>query len=93
MAEEKRRAPRRRVLKDGKVITHKNCSVVDCCVRDLSETGARIRCQDQAAIPSEFRLLLPMDGIMRDARVVWRRGDDLGVQFTAEWKKAPPRKW
>lgn len=70
-----------------------NWSVVDCSVRDLSETGARIRCKDQSAVPSDFKLLLLAENRIRDARVVWRKDDQLGLQFTGEWKAAPPRKW
>ena len=91
--EEKRIARRNRVLKDGKIVTMNNWSVVDCCVRDWSATGARIRCFDQAAVPNEFRLLLPFDNSIREARVVWRRDDYLGIIFTSQPRMAPPRKW
>ena len=91
--EDKRIAPRHKVLKDGKIVSMNFCSVVDCCIRDLSGTGARLRCKDQAAVPNEFRLLMPADQTIRDARVVWRRGDLIGVHFTGEAKRAPPRKW
>jgi hypothetical protein len=88
-----RRASRHRVLKEGKIVMLNNWSVVDCCVRDLSETGARIRCKDQSAVPTDFKLLLLAENRIRDARVVWRKDDQLGLQFTGEWKPAPPRKW
>ena len=90
---EKRRAVRRRVLKNGKIVMLNNWSVVDCCVRDMSDTGARIRCQDQAAVPNEFRLLIPHDNTIRNARVVWRRDDLCGVHFTSPAQPPPPRKW
>lgn len=89
----RRRAPRNRVLKDGKIILAGSWSVVDCTVRDWSATGARLRCRDQAAVPNDFRLVLPSDNSMRDAHVVWRRDDDIGVTFTSESRRAPPRKW
>ncbi|MBI2719137.1 MAG: PilZ domain-containing protein [Rhizobiales bacterium] len=91
--DDKRSARRMRVLKDGKIVTMNNRSVIDCAVRDLSETGARLRCQDQAAVPNEFRLLLPHDKTIRDAKVVWRRDDHVGIAFTGPAKLAPPRKW
>ena len=89
----KRRAPRSRVLKDAKIVLINNWSVVDCCVRDISETGARIRCADQLAVPNICRLVLTAENTMRDVQVVWRRGDDIGLQFTSEARRAPPRKW
>ena len=42
--DDKRSARRMRVLKDGKIVTMNNLSVIDCTVRDLSETGARLLC-------------------------------------------------
>ena len=89
---DKRGAVRHRVLKNGKIVLLNNWSIVDCCVRDMSDTGARIRCQDQAAVPNEFRLLIPHDNTIRDAKVVWRRDDLCGVHFTSPAKVAPPRK-
>ncbi len=91
--EEKRRSVRHRVLKDGKIVMMNNWSVIDCCVRDLSATGARIRCQDPAAVPNEFRLLIPHDQTIRTVRVVWRREDYCGLHFTSPPKAPPPRKW
>ena len=84
---------RKKVLKAGKILVPGNLSVVDCTIRDMSETGARIVVGDQAAVPSEFRLVVPMDNIMREAVVKWRRGELLGIAFTSEVRRAPPRKW
>ena len=90
---DKRAARRSRVLKDGKIVSMNYGSVVDCCVRDISATGARIRCGNQNVVPDEFQLLIQSDNWIRPARVVWHRGDQLGLQFTGEAKRAPPRKW
>ena len=81
------------MLKDGKIVMINNWSVIDCCIRDVSETGARIRCADPAAVPAEFRLLIPHDHVIRDAAVVWRREDQCGIRFTGPPRRAPPRKW
>jgi hypothetical protein len=89
----KRGAPRSRVLKDGKILVAGNWSVVDCTVRDWSATGARLRIHHQMAVPNDFRLMLPSDNSIRDVHVVWRREDDIGVIFTSDAKRAPPRKW
>ena len=91
--DDKRSARRMRVLKDGKIVTMNNLSVIDCTVRDLSDTGARLRCQDQRAVPDEFRLLFPHERSIRPAKVVWRTHDQVGITFTGPAKPAPPRKW
>jgi hypothetical protein len=92
-SENKRVSPRMRVLKGAKIVSMNFQSVVDCKVRDLSETGAKIVCGDQAAIGGAFQFLLLSDNTIRDARVIWRRGDELGIQFTSEKTNAPPRKF
>jgi PilZ domain len=90
---ELRIARRNKVLKAGKILIAGNLGVVDCTIRDMSETGARIVTGDQMAIPNAFRLVVPMDNIMREAIVKWRRGTLIGIAFTGEAKRPPPRKW
>ncbi len=90
---ELRIARRNKVLKAGKILAPGNLAVVDCTIRDMSETGARIVAGDQMAIPNAFRLVVPMDNIMREAIVKWRRGTLVGIAFTGEAKRPPPRKW
>jgi hypothetical protein len=94
MVEENNRiAARNRVLKGAKIVSMDKWSVVDCTVRDLSATGARIICGDQAAIANEFRFLIPSENTICTARVVWRRDDMLGIAFTSEKTRAPARKF
>jgi hypothetical protein len=89
----KRAAQRLRVLKQGKILLPNNMTIIDCTVRDLSETGAKLLCSDPGAIPNEFRLVLTADRMMRDVKVAWRRPDMLGVQFESAPRKAPLLKW
>ena len=81
-----------RVLKGAKIVSMNQWSVVDCKVRDLSETGAKLICGDQIAVANEFRFLLPSENTIRTAKVVWRRGDLLGIEFTSEKTTAPLQK-
>lgn len=91
--ENTRAARRSRVLKGAKLVHMKNWSLVDCTVRDMSETGARIICGDQFAVANEFRFLIQSDNTIQNARVVWRRGDLLGIEFFGEKTRAPARKY
>ena len=91
--ENQRITQRQRVLKDGKIVFNANSSVVDCTIRDMSETGARIICHHQAAIPADCRLVSLSDNLIGDVKVMWRRGDQLGIRFTGPATRAPPRKW
>jgi hypothetical protein len=91
--ENKRIAPRLRVLKGAKIVHMNQWSISDCTVRDLSKTGAKLLCGNPMALPSTFRLLLPADNTIQDARVVWRREGMVGIEFTAEKTRAPARKF
>ena len=92
LEENKRNAKRMRVLKSAKLVNMNNWSLVDCTIRDMSETGARIICGDQMAVANEFRFLVPSDNTICNAKVVWRRGELLGIEFTSEKTRAPTRK-
>ena len=89
MGDDKRRQRRQRVLKDGRIITLDQRSVVNCMVRDLSRTGARLKCGDQVAVPNEFLLQVGHDATMTPAKAMWRRGTDIGIVFTGEPVPAP----
>ena len=88
-----RHARRQRVLKQGKILLPNGLTVIDCTVRDMSETGAKLLCPDPGAIPNDFKLVFTADRTMRGVQVVWRRPDMVGVKFTSGPSKAPLLKW
>jgi len=77
--DERRGAPRHRVLKTGKIVLADGTSVIDCTVRNLSETGALISVENAVVMPEEFTM--QVDGNPRRCIVMWRRFDRLGVKF------------
>ena len=87
--ENKRTAPRYRALKSAKIVSMDNKTAVDCAVRNRSETGAQLGIEQAVSVPDEFQLYLPSEDTVRDAVVVWRRGDRIGVAFTSESRPAP----
>jgi PilZ domain len=91
--ENKRQSTRLRVLKGAKIVPLATWSLTDCTVRDLSEKGAKLRCSDPVKVPDEFRLLLPAENTIQAAKVMWRKVDMVGVEFTGEKLRAPPRKY
>ena len=53
-----------------------------CVVSDVSDTGARIDVQDSTTIPDHFVLMLSSNGAARRyCRVMWRKPNQIGVQF------------
>jgi hypothetical protein len=91
MESNKRVAARQRVLKGGRIVTNDNVSI-DVSVRDLSATGAKLLCAAPHAIPDTFRLVLPGDGTIRPAKVMWRKEVSLGIEFTGDAKQSVLRK-
>ena len=90
--DEHRSNPRRRVLKSGLVAFNQRHATLSCAVRDLSDTGALLRLSEVAHVPQHFELIVELDGLEADCEVIWRRGRDIGVRFSAPPRKAAPRR-
>ncbi|MBG1231888.1 PilZ domain-containing protein [Aestuariivirga litoralis] len=89
---QKLRAPRQRVLKTAKIVMLNDWRFYDCTIRDISAGGAKLICGEQSYIPNEFRLYTPWDHSIRSARVVWRKGNQMGIAFTSEKTETPRMK-
>jgi len=86
-----RASPRQRRLKAAQIIFNDNSSIMDCLIRDWSETGARLKCAQSHAVPKHFFLLLKAEWLLLPAELRWRRGEDIGVMFTLP-ATVPPMK-
>ena len=84
---DKRIAARKRVLKAGLVAYNDRHVSVPCTVRDISDTGARLRIDGSVSAPDTFELIVDMDGLEASCEVVWRNGKELGVRFLAAPRK------
>ncbi len=80
-AKEQRRSPRLRALLGGKLAYGLGFFTLGCTVRDLSEDGARIKVPDGQAVPQNVYFLELRSGAVHEARVVWRRLPEVGLQF------------
>jgi hypothetical protein len=93
--DERRRFSRRRTLLSGRVEFFGR-STFECIIRDLSENGARIRCDQHVALPDIFDLVVEKTEERRSGRVVWRSENDIGLVFSSnvlafDQRRAPPR--
>jgi hypothetical protein len=77
---QRRVAGRAKTLKSAKIIFNNKQSLIDCFVRDLSPTGARLTLGDVAAVPRTFTLQLH-DGTTRECERVRAMGLEIGVRF------------
>ena len=77
--DDNRRASRRRALKGASAVLPGG-GVIDCVVKDLSDTGARLQVVNALSVPERFELLIP-GATSVPVTVVWRKGRMIGVRF------------
>ena len=82
MAEDERRSSaRQRTVLRGCVYYNKRSAAADCLVRDVSDSGARLELSENVVIPDLIELYIPKKEEMFHARVLWRRGNEVGVAY------------
>jgi hypothetical protein len=60
-----------------------------CLIREMNEEGARIVFSEAITLPETVNLHVPHKEQTLRARVSWRRGDEIGLSFTAEAANLP----
>ncbi len=78
------RADRRKVLKTG-VISYEDHSIShNCMVRDVSESGAKLKFDHPVLLPKRFWLTVEFDAFKVECESAWSRGREMGVSFVGE---------
>jgi PilZ domain len=77
---EKRAAPRHRVLKGGR-LAFSDGGGLDCVVRNISSSGARLDVANSMGVPPSFTLIIAADRFMRRCHAVWSSEARIGVAF------------
>ena len=67
----------------GKLISADGFLHPDCIVLDLSLNGARVQISSIIRLPPPAALLLIEEGLLFDAAIAWRRGNETGLVFTS----------
>jgi hypothetical protein len=88
-----RKDPRRRVLKDGKIVSPTLHGAFDVRIRDLSATGALIEIPVGTKLPDSYGFLIVSESKIYPAVTRRRRRGRLGMEFTGPPKMANLRKW
>ena len=78
---EARQSDRVRAFLRARIIFNNGNSTIDCTIKNVSPTGAKIDLSDTATVPAEFDLEVPQRGKTYRARLVWRDRAALGVAF------------
>ncbi|MGF0540223.1 diguanylate cyclase domain-containing protein [Agrobacterium sp. ES01] len=79
--EERRRAPRKRVFKSAVISMEEWSSRISCTVRNISDTGARLRMEGPVPLPRYFLLQISDTGPFRKVRKCWHVDNEVGVEF------------
>ena len=78
---ERRSDQRHRVLKGGTLHFNKGYSSLECVVRDLSATGARIQMGETFGVPSRFTMSISGETTRIEASLRWRNARNIGLTF------------
>ena len=87
--DEKRRSPRRRILKTGSIVFNGGRSVMTCTLRNISDHGALLKLAHSLSIPEQF--VLCFDGMSVHCEVARRELTELGVAFQVGSEMEWPR--
>jgi hypothetical protein len=81
LAKERRRSARLKNFLRGRIFFNNRDMSVECIIRDLSETGARVVLSEAVSLPSTVEFSVPQKKQIWQARVGWRHRDEAGLSF------------
>ena len=90
MMVEARQGERVRALLRARIIFNNQNSTIDCTIKNISTSGAKIDLGNSASVPAEFDLEVPQRGRTYRARIVWRDASALGVTFVEDTAARQP---
>lgn len=79
--QEKRKHPRHRTFKGGRIVFNHRFSAITCMVRNQSDGGACLEVATSVWIPDDFDLTIDVDRVSRPCHVAWRSEHRIGVAF------------
>jgi hypothetical protein len=82
--EEKRQETRKRTLRSAKIVYGDYRYVIDCLIREHSESGVRVKLLGEGEIPTECHLFDSNDRSIRRVSIAWRKEQELGLHFEGE---------
>ena len=90
MSSEHRHEVRQRVFLKGRILFNNGASSMDCLVRDLSASGARLACSESTTLPEVFELYIPQKEQTFRSTMRWRRADGIGITFADRSTRPAP---
>jgi hypothetical protein len=80
---ERRAKPRKKVLFAGVIVYGEGDFAINCRIRDLTETSARVTLPASQSLPEEFYLINMKEQTAHKARMVWQKKTDMGLALEA----------
>jgi hypothetical protein len=78
-----KRSPRHAVNMDAWIRQAGSFATQPCRVLDVSRTGVRLELKNAHGIPENFILLFSKNDPGYNATVIWRRGTQIGAEFSS----------
>jgi hypothetical protein len=76
-----RKQARQRMLQVGKITYSEGAISLDCTIRDLSRTGARVTIPKGQIIPTKVVLIYPRLQNAYECEIAWIRAPQYGLKF------------
>ena len=84
MMVEARRAERVRSFLKARIVFNNHNTTIECTIKNISTSGAKIEIGNAMSIPETFDLEIPQKGRSHRARLSWRNATAIGVEFIDE---------
>jgi hypothetical protein len=86
---EHRKGRRQKQLKSGIIVLNDRRSTLACTIRDVSETGARLKLGSVVNLPEDFELIFVNERKIVPVQKCWHSHPECGVAFTGPMRPAP----
>jgi len=83
-AADRRANDRVRSFLRAQIIFNNRMTSIECIIKNISATGARVALDESLAVPTEFDIYIPQRGRSHRAKMIWRDKDSIGVDFLDE---------
>ena len=91
MAEEPKVAIRQRTFLKGTLYYDNRHASIECVIRDMSDSGARLTFEHPATVPDNVELFIPHKQQTLRARVQRRGANEIGIAFEIDRSLDPRR--
>ncbi len=81
MMAEVRRSERVRAFLRARIIFNNQNTTIECTIKNISASGAKIEISEALTIPAQFDLEVPQKSRTYRARMIWRDAGTIGVEF------------